>query len=191
MLISKIASGVHLMPGEESISAASQNAAQAAIPGRDEADYHGLKGTQDQADEVAEDNVSAGRALRSRELPRHSTPCVAAPPPNSPPPHPPTHPPAQEFIENYRQARLEQLKYSTTYPRFGEIRECDPFEFGDEVDNADPRCFVIVHMYEPHVDACKKINRLLEDLARRMNWCKVGPRPAPAAECSPLPAAGR
>jgi len=26
--------------------------------------------------------------------------------------------------------------------------------------------------YEPYIDGCKKINRMLEDLARRMSWCK-------------------
>ncbi|GMH99374.1 hypothetical protein TrLO_g14578 [Triparma laevis f. longispina] len=78
----------------------------------------------------------------------------------------------EEFMRSYRDARLSQLRYSTTFPTFGEITEVDPFEFSDAVDNADPRVNIVVHMYEPYVDDCKKINKLLEQLARRMNWCK-------------------
>mmetsp|Transcript_17301 Transcript_17301/g.34717 ORF Transcript_17301/g.34717 Transcript_17301/m.34717 type:complete len:325 (+) Transcript_17301:441-1415(+) len=78
----------------------------------------------------------------------------------------------EEFMRSYRDARLSQLRYSTTYPTFGEISEVDPFEFSDAVDEADPRVNVVVHMYEPYVPACKSINNMLENLARRMKWCK-------------------
>jgi hypothetical protein len=132
MLIEKVSNGVHMMPGETSISAATMNAIAAAEVRRDQEDQSGLKGTVEK-DDAAED---------------------------------------EEFLKSYRDTRLSQLKYSTNHPTFGEIRECDPFEFTDEVDNADPRAFVVVHMYEPYIDDCKKINRLLESLARKMSWCK-------------------
>jgi len=105
-LIDRVACGATLMPGETSISAASQNAAASAVVRRDERDQHGLKATVE-SDEVAED---------------------------------------VEFMASYREARLGQLKYTNNHPIYGELRECDPFEFTEEVDNADPRVFVVVHM---------------------------------------------
>lgn len=51
-----------------------------------------------------------------------------------------------DFMEKYRAARLGQLRYGTSFPTFGEISECDAFEYADEVDNTDERVFVVVHM---------------------------------------------
>lgn len=77
-----------------------------------------------------------------------------------------------EFIANYRQNRLAQMKYSTTFPSFGSISEVDPFEFADEIDKTDPRAYLVVHMYEPGIPECKKVNRFLEGLARDMPWVR-------------------
>jgi hypothetical protein len=77
-----------------------------------------------------------------------------------------------DFLEQYREERLKQMRYATHFPIFGEIKEVDPFEFVDEVDNEDPRVAVIVHMYEPYIKACKDINKMLEVLARRMPFAK-------------------
>ena len=40
------------------------------------------------------------------------------------------------------------------------------------MDSTDERVHVIVHMYEPYVPACKQLNKILEELARRMPYAK-------------------
>jgi len=77
-----------------------------------------------------------------------------------------------DFMDKYRQSRLSQLRYGTHFPTFGEIREVDPFEFAEEVDSTDARVHVVVHMYEPYVPACKELNKIFEELARRMPYAK-------------------
>ena len=47
-----------------------------------------------------------------------------------------------------------------------------PFEFVDEVDQADPRTFVVIHLYEDFVDHCRKLNIILDHLARKFEHVK-------------------
>jgi len=78
----------------------------------------------------------------------------------------------EEFMRTYRDQRLKQLKYANTYPTYGTLREVDPFEYSELVDSMDPRCCLVVHMYEPYVEGCKRINGMLDTLAKRMTWCQ-------------------
>jgi hypothetical protein len=78
----------------------------------------------------------------------------------------------KEFIETYRQARLQQMLHARRRPVYGEICEVGPFEFADEVDKADSETWVIVHLYSPNIKECVKVNKHLEELARRMSWAK-------------------
>ena len=104
-LLQRIAEGAVMLPGESSISAATQNAIKKGIVRRDELDYGNVQ--EKEKDEENEDD---------------------------------------EFIKSYRDSRLKQLKYSTTYPTYGSLREVDAIEYAEEIDNADPRVFVVVHM---------------------------------------------
>ena len=49
---------------------------------------------------------------------------------------------------------------------FGEIKEVDKFAFVEEVDNVDNSIFVVVHLYEEYISACRLANKLLEQIAR-------------------------
>ncbi|GMI24920.1 hypothetical protein TrRE_jg7189, partial [Triparma retinervis] len=77
-----------------------------------------------------------------------------------------------EFMRSYRDARLNQLKHAVTYPTYGHLKEVDAIEYASLVDEIDQRSYLVVHMYEPYVEGCKRINNMLEDLARRMTWCQ-------------------
>lgn len=68
----------------------------------------------------------------------------------------------EEFLGSYRRRRLEQLKASAGRPHFGQIREADRGSFVSEVDTEDPRTCVVVHLYEPYIGACGRLNRFLE-----------------------------
>ena len=74
----------------------------------------------------------------------------------------------EEFLGSYRRRRLEQLKASAGRPHFGQIRETDRTSFVSEVDTEDPRTFVVVHLYEPYIGACGRMNRFLEVICRSM-----------------------
>lgn len=68
----------------------------------------------------------------------------------------------EEFLGSYRRRRLEQLKASAGRPHFGQIREAERASFVSEVDTEDPRTCVVVHLYEPYIGACGRLNRFLE-----------------------------
>lgn len=49
----------------------------------------------------------------------------------------------------------------------------DKFGFLDEVDNADPRTFVVTHIYENYIAACRHMNDALEQVAQRHPHVKI------------------
>ncbi|CAM9156625.1 unnamed protein product [Sphacelaria rigidula] len=66
------------------------------------------------------------------------------------------------FLGKYRQRRLEQLKATAGRPQFGQIVEAERGNFVKAVDTEDPRTPVVVHLYEPYIGACRRMNRCLE-----------------------------
>lgn len=68
----------------------------------------------------------------------------------------------EEFMNTYRRQRLEQLKGTAGRPQFGQIREAERAGFVSAVDTEDPRTYVVVHLYEPYIGACRRMNRFLE-----------------------------
>ncbi|CBN80240.1 similar to phosducin [Ectocarpus siliculosus] len=66
------------------------------------------------------------------------------------------------FLGSYRRRRLEQLKATAGRPQFGQIVEAERSTFVSAVDTEDPRTSVVVHLYEPYIDACRRMNRFLE-----------------------------
>ena len=66
------------------------------------------------------------------------------------------------FLGSYRRRRLEQLKAAAGRPQFGQIQEAERSNFVSAVDTEDPRTSVVVHLYEPYIGACRRMNRFLE-----------------------------
>ena len=66
------------------------------------------------------------------------------------------------FLGSYRRKRLEQLKATAGRPQFGKIQEAERSNFVSMVDTEDPRTSVVVHLYEPYIGACRRMNRFLE-----------------------------
>lgn len=69
------------------------------------------------------------------------------------------------FFSEFRKRRLQEMQITATLPVFGSYKEVDSSDFSDEIDNTDPRVFVVVHLYESSVQSCVLLHRHLELLA--------------------------
>lgn len=72
-----------------------------------------------------------------------------------------------EFFEKFRALRLQQLSSVAGLPQYGTLRSVSKFQFVDEVDQADKRTFVVIHIYEDYLLACQRMNKILASLASR------------------------
>lgn len=72
----------------------------------------------------------------------------------------------EEFMRSYRDKRLQELKSETAAckPRYGEVKDVDLSNFTEEVDDVSANVAVLVHLYEPSVSSCVKMNRILSEL---------------------------
>lgn len=77
-----------------------------------------------------------------------------------------------EFFEKFRAMRMQQISSVSSLPQFGQLKSVGKFEFVDEVDQADPRTFVVVHIYEDYILACQRMNAFLSSLAKRFPHVK-------------------
>lgn len=81
------------------------------------------------------------------------------------------------FMREYRQNRLQELKkesvqQSAAPELFGAVKEVNAETFLEEVECCDRRVVVVVHVYEPGVQSCVRVNRFLDGIAASMS--KVG-----------------
>ncbi len=78
----------------------------------------------------------------------------------------------EDFFEKFRAMRMQQLSSATGLPQFGKLYSVGKFEFVDEVDKADPRTFVVIHIFEDYLLACQRMNRALQVMAERYKHVK-------------------
>ena len=78
-----------------------------------------------------------------------------------------------EFMREYRQSRLVELKKESVQAAaaevFGFVKEVSAQTFLEEVDACDKRVVVVVHVYEPSVQSCVRVNRFLDGIAASMS----------------------
>lgn len=72
------------------------------------------------------------------------------------------------FLQEFRTKRLQELKTKNTLPIFGNVIDADVDTFINEIDNVDHNIFVIVHLYDPDVHTCLRLNKILEELCETM-----------------------
>lgn len=66
-----------------------------------------------------------------------------------------------------------EMQMSSNMPTFGGCQDLTSHvQYLQEVDNADPRVNVLVHLYEPSIRSCVALNRYLEDIAAKHPTCK-------------------
>lgn len=79
------------------------------------------------------------------------------------------------FMRDYRAKRLKELKeqsLAAAAPSFGTVRDITAADFLSEVDGEDARVWVVVHLYEPALQVCVRMNNLLEEIATKMTHVK-------------------
>ena len=77
-----------------------------------------------------------------------------------------------EFMRSFREKRLGELRQqqhsaaAAPPPKeFGACVDVDAERLVDELDREDSRVLVVLHLYEPSVPTCVRLNRLLDDIA--------------------------
>ena len=78
----------------------------------------------------------------------------------------------EEFLEELRKTRLREMLGNMNKPVFGNVKEVGSADFLEEIDSEDVRVLVIVHLYEPSVNSCTRMNRFIEEIARSMSSIK-------------------
>eukprot|EP00521_Asterionellopsis_glacialis_P006128 CAMPEP_0195282826 /NCGR_PEP_ID=MMETSP0707-20130614/1577_1 /TAXON_ID=33640 /ORGANISM="Asterionellopsis glacialis, Strain CCMP134" /LENGTH=210 /DNA_ID=CAMNT_0040341877 /DNA_START=68 /DNA_END=700 /DNA_ORIENTATION=+ len=53
-------------------------------------------------------------------------------------------------------------------PMFGSVEEVDALEYISAIDETDPETYVVVHLYEPFIPACRMLNQHWDVLARSL-----------------------
>jgi len=72
-----------------------------------------------------------------------------------------------DFLRAYRERRLRELKRDADKPSFGAFRrEVSKEDYLSALD-LDPRVVVVVHISEPRLPPCRRLEGLLDVLARR------------------------
>jgi len=72
----------------------------------------------------------------------------------------------ENFLVAYRRKRLLQMKQSHSLPFYGNFSELETaLEYAEVIDNTDPRISVIIHIYEPSINECARMNQFLDSLA--------------------------
>ncbi|KAI9184661.1 hypothetical protein H9P43_003716 [Blastocladiella emersonii ATCC 22665] len=80
-----------------------------------------------------------------------------------------------EVLDRYRQMRLDDMVKagrSQQLPTFGAFREIGVSQFLKEVDEEHKQVSVVVHVYEPYIPECQRLNRHLTELATRYGHAK-------------------
>jgi hypothetical protein len=77
-----------------------------------------------------------------------------------------------EFFAAFRAKRLQEIKASSALPTFGEVKDVSSSDFVEQVEKVDSRVWVIVHLFEPAISTCVRLNRILEEIAMNMRNVK-------------------
>jgi Phosducin len=72
----------------------------------------------------------------------------------------------ENFLASYRQKRLRELKQANALPAFSGVEDVDPVGYSKAIDETDPRVFIVVHLYETYLPACRSLIPIMEKLSR-------------------------
>jgi hypothetical protein len=83
-----------------------------------------------------------------------------------------------DAFRKYRQQRLQQLQRGAQVrsylPTFGELKDLSIDGYLACVEGGHPETFVVVHLYEPHLPACVRLNFRLQELADKFDQVCFG-----------------
>jgi len=76
------------------------------------------------------------------------------------------------FLEEYRKKRMEELKVEAKKPYFGKVLEINEQEYIDEVTNATKDVFVVLNLYQDYIIESLLVNKCMEILAAKHTGVK-------------------
>ncbi|KAJ3030941.1 Phosducin-like protein 3 [Rhizophlyctis rosea] len=68
-------------------------------------------------------------------------------------------------LESYRRQRLAELQSEASSAKYGSVTELSKPDYNREVTEASATTYVVLHLYQNHIPACKLINGILDRLA--------------------------
>ena len=71
----------------------------------------------------------------------------------------------EEFLEQYKQKRLEEIQKTAEKPHFGSVYEISREEYLAHVTNAPKESYVVLHLYQDYIEKCKLMNELMSRMA--------------------------
>jgi hypothetical protein len=77
-----------------------------------------------------------------------------------------------DFLEQYRLKRLEELKKEKERPKFGTQLEIQRLEFEVQVSRAPPEAVVIITLYQNYNPESVKLVKILDNVAKRHPYVK-------------------
>ena len=83
-----------------------------------------------------------------------------------------------EFFQQYRQQRMQELQQASRLPQYGSVIEVeDPNKLLDEINNANYATPVVVHLWEDYEPKCRALNQCLAEAAAKLPHVKVSKHP--------------
>ncbi|KAI9204996.1 thioredoxin-like protein [Polychytrium aggregatum] len=77
------------------------------------------------------------------------------------------------YVQQYRSKRLVEMKLLSTKTRYGSVREIQTDdEFVAQVEQSEPDTVVVIHLYQAANTACRLVNGLLDELAKKYPYAK-------------------
>lgn len=71
-----------------------------------------------------------------------------------------------DFLEQYKQKRLEEIKVMSQKPQFGTVEEISKQDYVNEVTNAPKDVFVVLHLHQDYSEVSSRLNLILIELAK-------------------------
>ena len=78
-----------------------------------------------------------------------------------------------DFLEKYRQNRIDELKEERVKNRFGEIINISKDQWVAEVTESSKTCWVIVHLYQDSIVECGLMDEALIEIANKFQYLKI------------------
>ncbi|RKO88900.1 thioredoxin-like protein, partial [Blyttiomyces helicus] len=73
----------------------------------------------------------------------------------------------ERVLESYRRARIAEMQATASREKYGTVTQISKPDFVTEVTEASKTVFVVVHLFQNHLPACKLLNALLDRIAAR------------------------
>ncbi|KAJ3054406.1 Phosducin-like protein 3 [Rhizophlyctis rosea] len=78
----------------------------------------------------------------------------------------------ERVLESYRRQRLAEMQALSSLEKYGTVTELSKPDYNREVTEASQSVYVVLHLYQNHIPACKLINGILDRIASNHRYVK-------------------